>query len=96
MIAGGRAETLYVLSLLLLTAGTLLAAAALRWRRLDSLAAALGACGATAWLLSNGDREGAVLLEPLQGNGLTVADTLAMPALLLVGVLCLRRLREVA
>ena len=95
LVPDGRAETLYALSLLLLVAGTALAVLALRVRGLDVLAASLGAGGATAWLLSNGDREGAVLLEPLRGNGLTVADLLAVPVVVLVGVLCWRRLREV-
>lgn len=94
LLAGDRAEVLYALSFLLLGAGTALAVAALRRRSLDVLAVALAAAGATGWLLSNGVGEGAVLFEVLQGNGLTVADLLAVPALVLVVVLSWRRLTE--
>ena len=94
-LPGDRAEALYALSFLLLGAGTALAAGALRVRRLDVLGAALGAAGATSWMLSNGEGEGAVLLEVLDGNGLTVADLLALPAVVLVVVLCWRRLTGV-
>lgn len=94
LVPAGRAEALYVLSLLVLITGTALAVIALRVRGLDVLAASIGAGGAAAWVLSNGPGEGAVLLEPRQGNGVTVADLLAVPVVVLVGVLCWRRFRD--
>jgi hypothetical protein len=94
LVPDGRDEILYALSLLLLVAGTAVAVAALRVMWLDVPAAALGAGGAAAWVLSNGEAEGAVLFEPLQGNGLTVADLLALPVVVLVAILCWRRVRE--
>jgi hypothetical protein len=47
---------------------------------------------ATAWLLSNGPTEGRILWSPLQTHGLTVADLLAVPPLLLAAAIVVREL----
>ena len=87
-----REQKLYVVTLSLLLAGSLLALLALRLERLDVLAVAVAGGGVVGWLLSTGPGEGATLLVVLPGNGLTVADLAAVPAVLLVVVLAGRRL----
>jgi hypothetical protein len=89
-----REERLYVLALALLLFGTGLSLVALLVRRLDATAIALASAGAAAWLLSNAPGEGSSLVEIFHGNGLTVADLAAVPAGMLVAVLCARRLLE--
>ena len=88
-----REQRLYVLALGLLVLGTLLAALSLIVRGLDVLSVAVAAAGIVAWLLSSGPAEGRTLLVVLPGNGLTQADLLALPAMVLLLVLSWRRLR---
>ncbi len=88
-----RAQRLYLATLGLLLAGTLLSLLALRWPRLDVLAVGAAAAGIASWLLSTDPAEGRTLLVVLPGNGLTVADLAAVPAVLLIAVLSWRRLR---
>lgn len=90
---GSREDALFTLSLALLVVGTVAAAVALRQPRLDVVAAALAGAGVAAWLLSNTEEEGRTLLVVVPGNGVTEADLVAVPAVLLLGVLCWRRLR---
>ncbi|MDT7550967.1 MAG: hypothetical protein QOE84_3361 [Actinomycetota bacterium] len=45
-----------------------------------------------AWLLSNGPLEGAVLWAPFRTHGLTLADLLAVPTLVVAGLLVAQRL----
>lgn len=93
-LSGGlRAQRIYVASLSLLVIGTLLSLLALRWSRLDVLAVGAAGAGIGSWLLSSTPAEGRTLLVVLPGNGLTVADVAALPAMLLVAVLSWRRLR---
>ena len=95
MVSGSaRDQRLYVLALALLVVGTALAALALRVAALDVLAVTVAAAGATAWLLSSGPAEGPTLIVVLPGNGLTLADLAALPALALVVLLSWRRLRD--
>lgn len=77
---GSRENTLFALSLALLLVGAVAAAVALRRPRLDVVAAALAGAGVAAWLLSNTAEEGRTL-------------SVVVPAVLLLGVLCWRRLR---
>jgi hypothetical protein len=86
-----REQLLYVLALAAVLAGTVLCLVATRVAALDVLAAAVAAGGAAAWLLANGPAEGAVLLEVLPDNGLTVADLVVVPSVLLVPWLAVRR-----
>lgn len=88
-----RDQRLYVLALGCLLLGTGLCLLALRWARADVLAVAIGSGGVAAWLLSNKPAEGGVLVEVLPGNGITVSDVIAGPAIALVAVLTWRRLR---
>lgn len=46
-----------------------------------------------AWLLVNSPVEGAVLWSPASGHGLTVADLLAVPPLLVAAALAVEHLR---
>ena len=87
-----RDERIYVLALALLVVGTVLSLLAVVVPRLDAIAIALASGGAAAWLLGNAPGEGGSLLEVFHGNGITVADLLAIPAGGLVVVLCARRL----
>jgi hypothetical protein len=89
-----RDERLYVLTLALLLAGTVLALGAVAVPRLEGFAVALASGGAAAWLLSNAPGEGASLVEVFHGNGVTVADLAAVPAGALVLLLCARRLHD--
>ncbi len=74
--------------------GTVLAYAGIGNRRWEVLGAALAGAGVVAWLLTNGPYEGAVLLDVFDGNGLTVADLLVVPALLLLAQLSWRSFRR--
>ncbi len=89
-----RDQLLYLLTLAVLAAGTLLCVTALRVVVLDVAAVALASAGSAAWLLSNGPAEGGTLVEVQPGNGLVLADLAVVPAGLLVLVLCWRRLRS--
>lgn len=82
-----------LLSLLLLAAGTVAEIIAVRRPRWDVLAAALAGAGVAAWTLTNSPYEGPVLFAPLRGNGLTAADLLSVPAVLLGLVLGTRAVR---
>ena len=88
-----RDQLLYVLALGVLAAGTMLCLLALRVPALDVLAVAVAGAGTVAWLLSNGAAEGGTLIVVLPGNGLTLADLAALPAVLLVAFLVVRRWR---
>ena len=88
-----RAQRLYLVTLTLLALGTLLSLLALRWSRLDVLAVGTAGAGVGSWLLSSSPGEGRTLLVVLPGNGVTVADVAALPAVVLVAVLSWRRLR---
>ena len=81
-------------ALLLLGVGTVLAYAGVIGRRWEVVGAAVAAAGVVAWLLTNRPYEGAVLLEVFQGNGLTVADLLVIPAVLLLTQLSWRSVRR--
>ncbi len=81
-------------ALLVLGLGTVLAYAGVSNRRWEVPGAALAGAGVVAWLLSNGTYEGAVLLDVFDGNGLTVADLLAIPAVLLLAQLSWRSVRR--
>ena len=81
-------------ALLVLIVGTVLAYVGIRNRRWEVLAATLAGAGVVAWLLTNGPFEGAVLLTVFEGNGLTVADLLVVPALLLLAQLSWRSVRR--
>lgn len=83
-----------LLSLLLLLAGTLLAMHALTHRRWEVLGATLAAAGIAAWTLTNRPYEGAVLLIPFEGNGITAADLLCLPGAVALAVLCWRSVRR--
>ena len=83
-----------LLSLLLLVLGTALAYWALDHRRWEVPGAALAAAGVTAWTLTNTPYEGAVVFVAVQGNGLTAADLLSGPAVLLGLHLCWRGVRR--
>jgi hypothetical protein len=89
-----RDQALYVLSLAVLATGTGLALLALRRPALDALAGAVSGAGVAAWLLSNTAAEGPTLLVLLPGNGVTLADLAAAPAVVLLSWLCVRRLRQ--
>lgn len=93
LIGPPREQKLYVLTLVFLAAGSLLALAAVRLARLEVVAAAVAGAAVAAWLLSNGAGEGGTLLVVFPGNGLTLADLAAIPAVALVAVLSVRRLR---
>ena len=80
--------------LLILGVGTFLAYAGLGNRRWEVPGAALAGAGVVAWLLTNGPFEGAVLLTVFDGNGLTVADLLVVPALVLLAQLSWRSVRR--
>lgn len=83
-----------LLSLVLLAVGTVVGVLAL-WRpKWDALASALAGAGVAAWTLTNGPYEGAVLLVAIPGNGLTAADLLSVPALVIVAALVVRALRS--
>lgn len=88
-----RDRLLYILALGLLGLGTVLCLVALRVVVLDVLAVAVACAGAVAWLLSNGPGEGWTLVEFQPGNGLTLADLLAVPTGVLVVFLAVRRVR---
>ena len=90
----GTSDPRTLLSLLLLVLGTGLAYWALDHRRWEVPGTALAAVGVTAWTLENTPYEGAVLFIPFQGNGLTAADLLCGPALVLGAVLCWRSVRR--
>lgn len=81
-------------ALLVLAAGTVLAYVGTANRRWEVLGAAVAGAGVVAWLLTNGPYEGAVLLDVFDGNGLTVADLLVVPALLLLAQLSWRSFRR--
>ena len=83
-----------LLSLLLLVLGTALAYWALDRPRWEVPGVALAAVGVTAWTLTNTPYEGAVLVIPFDGNGLTAADLLCGPAVLLGLHLCWRAVRR--
>ena len=74
--------------------GTVLAYVGIGNRRWEVLAATLAGAGVVAWLLTNEPFEGAVLLTVFKGNGLTVADLLVLPALLLLAQLSWRSVRR--
>ena len=63
-------------------------------RRWEVPGAALAGAGVVAWLLTNGPYEGAMSLAVFEGNGLTVADLLVVPALLLLAQLSWRSVRR--
>ncbi len=83
-----------LLSLTLLVLGTALAYWAVWHPRWEVPAAALAGSGIAAWSLSNLPYEGAVLVVPVDGNGLTAADLLSAPGLVLVVYLCQRAVRR--
>lgn len=83
-----------VLALAVLVAGTGLAGLAVRRPRWSIVAAAVAGAGTTAWLALNRPLEGPVLVSLAHGSGVTLADLLAVPALLLLVVLCVRSLRS--
>jgi len=80
-------------SLILLAMGTILAYVGIGNRRWEVVGAALAGAGVAAWLLTNAPYEGAVLFDVLDGNGLTVADLLVIPAVLLLAQLSWRSVR---
>jgi hypothetical protein len=80
--------------LLLLFVGTAASAYAVGHRRWEVPGVALAAAGVVAWTLTNRAYEGAVLLTPFPGNGLTAADLLCGPAAGLVGWLSWRGMRR--
>lgn len=88
-----RAQQLYVLTLGVLSVGTLLCLAALRAAVLDVLAVGVACAGAAAWLLCNAPAEGRTLLVVLPGNGVTVADLAVLPVVVLGTHLAWRRAR---
>ena len=81
-------------ALLLLGVGTVLAYVGISNRRWEVVGAALAAAGVMAWVLTNSPYEGALLFEVLDGNGLTVADLLVVPAVLLLAQLSWRSVRR--
>ena len=81
-------------ALLLLGVGTVLAYVGVSNRRWEVVGAALAGAGVVAWLLTNAPYEGAVLLEVNAWNGLTVADLLVVPAVLLLARLSWRSVRR--
>ena len=81
-------------ALLVLLVGTVLAYAGMGNRRWEVPGAALAGAGVVAWLLTNGPYEGSVVLAVFEGNGLTVADLLVVPALLLLARLSWRSVRH--
>lgn len=87
-----RDQKLCVVTLGLLILGSLLALLALPVERLDILAVAGG--GVAGWLLSSAPAEGGTVVVVLPGNGLTVADLAAAPAVLPVVVLAARPWRR--
>ncbi|MCW2616113.1 MAG: hypothetical protein JWN08_3107 [Frankiales bacterium] len=89
-----REKQLYVLTLGVLTAGTLLCVAALRAAVLDVLAVGVACAGAAAWLLCNAPAEGRTLLVVVPGNGVTVADLAVLPVAVLATGLAWRRARQ--
>lgn len=89
-----RDRKLYVVTLGLLVLGSVLALLALWVERLDVLAVAVAGGGAVGWLLSSAPAEGGTLLVVLPGNGLTLADVAAAPAVLLVVFHAVRRMRR--
>jgi hypothetical protein len=93
LIGPTRDQKLYVASLALLAVSSLLALAAVRLARLEVLAAAVTGAAVAAWLLSNAPGEGGTLVVVFPGNGLTLADLAAVPAVALVLVLSVRRAR---
>ena len=83
-----------LLSMVLLVAGTALLYWALDHPRWEVVAVAVASGGVAAWALTNGPYEGSVLLVPFEGNGLTAADLLCGPAVVLGVVLCWRSVRR--
>ena len=81
-------------ALLVLLVGTILAYVGIGNRRWEVPGASLAGAGVVAWLLTNGPYEGAVLLVIFDGNGLTVADLLVVPAVLLLALLSWRSVRR--
>lgn len=90
-----RSTTAIVLVLCALLVGTVVAACALgsrSWLRVPGAAVATGS--AVAWLLVSGPVEGRTLLRLTPRNGLSVADLLVAPAVVVVGVLCWQAYRD--
>lgn len=82
------------LSLALMLIGTVLVTSALRGRgRLAPAAVPVSVAGVLAWLLSNSPVEGPTLLVVLPGYGVTAADLVAIPTVVLCAALLLRRHR---
>ena len=81
-------------ALLLLGVGTVLAYVGVSNRRWEVAGSALVGAGVVAWLLTNGPHEGALLVTVFDGNGLTVADLLVVPAVLLLAQLSWRSVRR--
>ena len=83
-----------LIALLVLGVGTVLAYVGVRSRRWEVIGAMLAGAGVVAWLLTNDLYKGAVLLEVFDGHGLTVADLLVVPAVLLLAQLSWRSVRR--
>lgn len=94
VLAADAGERKPVASLLLLVVGTIAVYWALDHRRWEVAAVGLAAAGVTSWLLTNTPYEGAVLLVPFHGNGLTAADLLCGPAVVLSALLSWRAARK--
>lgn len=94
VLAGGTDEPRTLLSLVILVLGTALTYWALDHPRWEVPAVALAAVGVTSWTLTNAPYEGAVLFIPFKGNGLTAADLLCGPALVLGTWLSWRAVRR--
>ena len=82
----GSARGLFTLVLLL--AGTVLAAVAVPYRRIELPAAAAAAAGVSGWMLSKSTTP--VLFAVTSNLGVHVADLLCLPALVLVAYLSWR------
>ena len=83
-----------LLSLALRAVGTFLALYALTHRRAEVLGAAVVSGGLVAWTLTNAPYEGAVLLVPFDGNGVTAGDLLCLPGVVMLAILCWRGTRR--
>lgn len=91
---GTTSDPRTLLALLLLVLGTAAVYWAVDHARWELPGVALAAVGVTAWTLENRPYEGAVLFIPFRGNGLTAADLLCGPAVVLGLALCWRSVRR--
>jgi hypothetical protein len=94
VIGAATIESKPALALVLLVLGTAAAYWALDHPRWEVVAVAVASAGVAAWTLHQHPVRGRRPAHPLQGNGLTAADLLCGPAVLLGLTLCWRSVRD--